>query len=97
MTKEEKLAKFGPGPWVEEPDRIEWRIDGVPCLMVRNESGGHWCGYAAVAPGHPWHGTEYNDVDLLEGVHGGLTYSEKCALAEDFDPSADAAERRAEP
>jgi hypothetical protein len=70
-------SKWGPGPWQSEPDRIEWRYRGVPCLMVRQPSAGHWCGYVAVEPGHPWHGLNYSDFDAE--VHGGLTYSEKRA------------------
>ena len=77
---------WAPGPWDGEPDRLEWRYQGVPCLMVRNRLGG-WCGYAAVSPGHPWHGKRYsgtdNDYDSSPekhvDVHGGLTYSDFCA------------------
>lgn len=68
---------WAPGPWDGEPDRIEWRAHGLPCLMVRHETSGHWCGYAAVPPGHPAHGKHYDAVDAE--VHGGLTYAELCA------------------
>ncbi len=37
---------------------------------------GHWCGYAAIEPGHPWHGRHYDDVPAE--AHGGLTYSDRC-------------------
>lgn len=47
------------GPWDGEPDRIEWRHRGFPCLMLRNAYGG-WCGYVGVSPEHPLHGVEYN-------------------------------------
>lgn len=73
------------GPWDDEPDRIEWEHAGRPCLMVRHESLGHWCGYAAVDPGHPLHGKNYDDAipwdDDAEytGPHGGLTYASLCA------------------
>jgi hypothetical protein len=65
------------GPWDNETDRAEWRdkATGIPCLMVRNFVGA-WCGYAAVPPGHPWHGMHYSDLDVR--VHGGLTYSDRC-------------------
>lgn len=41
-----------------------------------------WCGYASVEPGHPLFEVGYNDlyergIDL--SVHGGITYSDKCA------------------
>lgn len=64
-----------PGPWMNEPDRVEFRHDGLPCLLKRTPFGA-WCGYVGVPPGHPWHGRDYNDVSA--DVHGGLTYSRKC-------------------
>lgn len=90
LTPAIKLEKWGPGPWVDEPDHVEFRHNGVPCLMRRHPSSGHWCGYAAVEPGHPWHGKNYsghwseNDDDYTPSpidadVHGGLTYAAKCA------------------
>jgi hypothetical protein len=47
-------AAFGPGPWQEEPDKIQWLDDatGLPCLVVRNDWG-TLCGYVGVGPGHP--------------------------------------------
>ena len=74
-TPIEKSA-WGPGPWQDEPDRIEFEHAGLPCLMLRSTTGGNWCGYAAVPPGHPAHGKPYQDVDA--DVHGGLTYADKC-------------------
>jgi hypothetical protein len=68
-------AAWGEGPWQTEPDRVEFEHSGLPCLLVRGPLGG-WCGYAAVPPGHPLHGTPYNDVDVE--VHGGLTYADRC-------------------
>ena len=72
----DKSAKFGAGPWVDEPDRVEWRHEGFACLMVRQQEAGHWCGYVGVPPGHPWHGKR--DVDIDARVHGGVTYGEPC-------------------
>lgn len=71
---------WGVGPWTDEPDRAEWRDrqTGYPCLAVRNESAGMWCGYVAVPPGHRAHGRHHSDVDDDVGVHGGLTYSGPC-------------------
>ncbi len=81
------------GPWDNEPDRIEWRHHGVPCLLVRSTLG-NWCGYAAVAPGHPLYEKDYSGCaqtpacdterycghspDGFVDVHGGLTYSGAC-------------------
>jgi len=80
MNKEQeyKIDKsgWGPGPWQDEPDRVEWRHRGLPCMAIRATLG-HWCGYIAVPPGHALYGRDYNDVDA--DVHGGLTYARKCA------------------
>lgn len=72
-------ARCGHGAWSAEPDRVEWRTNGVPCLIVRNHMGA-LCGYAAVAPGHPLHGRGYDVAYevLSRGVHGGLTYADAC-------------------
>jgi hypothetical protein len=64
------------GPWDGEPDRVEWRHQGLPCLAVRGPLGA-WCGYVGVPPGHPWHGQGYDAVDAE--AHGGLTYAAACA------------------
>lgn len=63
------------GPWDGEPDRVEFRHAGFPCLIVR-QSMGHLCGYVGVPLGHPWHGKGYDDVPAR--AHGGLTYAEEC-------------------
>jgi hypothetical protein len=53
-------SDWGPGPWHDEPDRVDFEHGGLPCLLLRG-SLGSWCGYAAVPPGHPWHGKSYHD------------------------------------
>jgi hypothetical protein len=72
----ERRDEWGPGPWDHEPNRLEWRTLGFPCLAVRN-SLGTWCGYVAVPPSHPWHGKSYDDVDA--DPHGGLTFAGECS------------------
>lgn len=69
-------SSWGPGPWQDEPDRIDFKHAGLPCLMLRHDMTGNWCGYAAVPPGHPLHGKPYDDADV--DVHGGLTYAGLC-------------------
>jgi len=71
-------STWGDGAWQQEPDKIQWQDEAtnLPCLAVRHESFGHWCGYVGVGPGHPSHGKGYNDVDV--DVHGGLTFADKC-------------------
>lgn len=64
---------WGDGPWQDEPDRAEWRDEatGLPCLALRHEWYGSWCGYVAIPADHPW-----NDAEDLYDVetHGEITY-----------------------
>jgi hypothetical protein len=66
-------SEWPKGPWHEEPDLAEWRDPetGIPCLALRTERNGHWCGYVAIAADHPWNTAEdLFDVD----THGEITY-----------------------
>lgn len=64
------------GPWFDEPHRIEFSSHGFDCLMVRNVTMGHWCGYVGVPNTHPYFGQHYDKCDV--DVHGGLTYCDSC-------------------
>lgn len=84
------------GPWMNEPDKIHWvdEATDLDCLMVRNPMGA-WCGYVAVAEGHPFFGVNYSGCpascserewgycehspESRMRVHGGLTYADFCA------------------
>lgn len=68
------------GPWMNEPDRVEWRTaTGHVGLIVRQMHSGHLCGYVGVEPGHPWHGKADGDAYALDvSVHGGVTYGAEC-------------------
>ncbi|MDQ5841188.1 MAG: hypothetical protein M3537_08625 [Chloroflexota bacterium] len=69
-------TRWPAGPWHDEPDRVEWvTAAGLPGLIVRGPAGA-LCGYAAVPPGHPYHGADYSDLEVE--VHGGLTYGAPC-------------------
>lgn len=76
MITAEQKAKWGSGPWADEPDHVEFEAHGLPCILHRNQFGA-WCGYAAVSPGHPAYGQDHEYVDV--SVHGSLTYANKCA------------------
>lgn len=80
------------GVWQNEPDKVQW-VDvatGLPCLAVRQSSGGHWCGYVGVAEGHPFYRVDYSSCpdghaecydhapDAVLDAHGGITYSALC-------------------
>lgn len=74
---EKRNREWGIGPWWSEPDRLEWRSHGLPCLVVRNPMGS-LCGYVGLPPEHPLHGKGYED-DGVPYVHGGATYAAACA------------------
>lgn len=70
---------WGEGPWQSEPDKIQWKDEatGFPCLAVRRQRLGYWCGYVGVPPGHRFHGAGYGVPDV--DVHGGLTFANSCS------------------
>jgi hypothetical protein len=76
-TTEYKVDRTGwtPGPWDEEPDRLEWDFKGILCLMRRIDMGS-WCGYIRLEQDHPWVVQSYFNIDCE--VHGGLTYAGNC-------------------
>lgn len=68
-----------PGPWDDEPDRVDFWESGFSCRLVRGGFGA-WCGYVSVPKGHPWHGLNLDALERLEDmerldVHGGVTYA----------------------
>jgi hypothetical protein len=75
-------AGWPSGPWDGEPDRVEFKASGFPCLILRVTHHGALCGYVAVPPGHPAHGkkwSSYENSDIeAPGVHGGVTFTEGC-------------------
>jgi hypothetical protein len=75
----ERLRMALPGEWIDELDRLEFVHAGFQCLLVRNPTLFHWCGYVGIPPGHPHFGKDYDDIDdtVLE-VHGGVTYADSC-------------------
>ncbi len=81
-TSDEKLAWWGYGEWIEEPDKVSFEHLGVECKIIRmvdkdlNSSifGGHLCGYVKVPDGHKCFGKHYDDIEM--DVYQGLTYGE---------------------
>jgi hypothetical protein len=67
-----KRELFGDGPWVDEPDRVEWRDGPIVCL-VRRSPLGCLLGYAGVPESHPWFEMRWDVINAR--VHGGLTYA----------------------
>ncbi len=82
-------SSWGDGPWLQEPDKMQWRDQetGLPCLIVRSHGiTGSLCGYVGVFKNHPYYGRGYDDFyeDGLDiDVHGGLTFAGMCAHSED--------------
>lgn len=74
----ENKADWGEGPWLHEPDKIQYieSDTGLPCIIRRNDRMGNLCGYVGVDERHPLFGVEYQNVSV--DVHGGLTYSSLC-------------------
>lgn len=76
----DKREMFGPGPWENEPDRVEWTLGAFACLARRTYNGA-WCGYVGVPEGHPWWGVDRNDIPARG--HSGITW------ASESDPESD--------
>lgn len=47
-------SDWGDGAWQSEPDKVQWRDEatGAPCLALRAEVTGAWCGYVGIPKGH---------------------------------------------
>lgn len=81
LTSDEKLAAWGNGEWVEEPEYLEFTYKGYLGIVKRvyhywnpgKIELGHLCGYVQIPEGHPWHGKDHDDIDA--DCHGGLTWS----------------------
>ena len=63
-------STWGPGPWQDEPDRVEWEYAGFRCLVKRHPRFGNFCGYIALPAQHPWR-TE----NSAPRCHGGITFN----------------------
>lgn len=72
---------WGDGPWQNEPDKRQWMDEatGLPCLIVRNNSGS-LCGYVGVSAGHPCFQQDYDAAYAVADfdAHGGLTFADHC-------------------
>jgi hypothetical protein len=78
LLYDKRAELFGEGPWLDEPDRVEWRIvGGFVGLLYRSELGA-WCGYLGVPPDHPWYGCSQTALDDVLDAHGGITHAGEC-------------------
>lgn len=69
-------SEWGPGPWQDEPDLVEWRSVDVPypLLMVRGRPGA-WSGYVGLPPGHPLHGCGMTDAPVVAATIDIITWA----------------------
>ncbi len=89
VVPEQKLAWWGDGPWVNEPDLIEFEHVGFKCIAARKMmweghqgfeqmSGGYLCGYVVIPEGHPWRSINDKRIfsECLNGIdiHGGVSW-----------------------
>jgi hypothetical protein len=70
-TKEE--IGLMPGPWDNEPHRVDFKAYGLNCLLLRNPLFWNWCGYVGVPPGHPAYGKSISEINQHACAYGGIT------------------------
>ena len=91
---EKNKKSWPPGPWNNEPNRVEWEHAGFRCLALRQPQSGHWCGYVGLPKGHkhygipdsvPYYDDDGNEIKDRQVVafelsygHGGVTYGRFC-------------------
>ncbi len=63
---------WGPGPWQDEPDHIEWddAKTRLKCIINRCPGAGHLCGYVGVLERIK----DRDDENALR-AHGGITFN----------------------
>ena len=86
FTSDQKLAWWGYGEWVEEPDEVTFEHEGFKCRIIRAAAleglsptqymfGGHLCGYVQVPESHPWYNVG-SIFDAQADIHGGITFAD---------------------
>lgn len=74
-------SEWGPGPWMTEPDRVDFVAHGFACLALRHPRHGYWCAYVGVPREHPLYGIAW-DADAFPSLEGrGVNYSNVCSGA----------------
>lgn len=72
--RDEKLQRYGEGPWIEEADEFEGRHMGLRFLVLRMPGPGVLNGYVEIPPQHPW--SVKPDLTRAQIViHGGVSYA----------------------
>lgn len=73
LSPEQRRQVLGEGPWLEEPDLLEYEAKGIRRIIARAPMG-NLCGYAAISPGHPLQLLRLSELKSRLPVHGGLTW-----------------------
>lgn len=68
---------WDPGPWMDEPDRMDFVHAGYACLLLRHPRMGYWCGYVGVDELHPWFGKDWSG-DGLDFESAPVNYADVC-------------------
>lgn len=66
------------GEWDTEPDRVQWEASGFPCIIVRHDRHGFWCGYVGVDETHPLYGVAWDTRGATDDLSFGVNYSRFC-------------------
>ncbi len=83
LSADYKVDKTGwaNGPWMTEPDRVDFIHAGLACFALRHPRMGYWCGYVGVPREHPAYGRRWDKGELSEfdlEAHRGVNYSAPC-------------------
>lgn len=70
-------TNWEPGPWDQEPDRVQWQHAGYACLMTRHPHHGNWCGYVGVDEASPFFAKKWGGDDFPALDHE-VNYSDFC-------------------
>jgi hypothetical protein len=78
QVPEVKIDKsaWGDGPWMTEPDRVQWEHAGYACLIVRHPNHGYLCAYVGIDRAHPFYGK--NPLKENLPVDANLNYGACC-------------------
>lgn len=80
-----KLERFGPGPWIDELDRLAFNCEDGFGRLIRRISMGTLAGYVLLPDEHAWSGRHYDLIPVE--VHGGVTFAEPTRnLIGEYDP-----------
>lgn len=67
--------RWGPGPWVGEPNEVSWHHSGFNCFMRRNLQSGHWNAYVGIPEGHPWFRLKPNRISPRPPTHREIDFA----------------------